>query len=73
MAQSEDSQRIVMSDVNDFELIRGAAAIGRALGLTDRRVFWLLEKGILPAQKEGRIWVTTKERLRQFYSGEQAA
>jgi hypothetical protein len=62
-----------MSDNNDFGIIRGADAISRTLGLTKERAFWLLEKGILPASKEGRIWVTTKERLRQFYSGEQAA
>jgi hypothetical protein len=47
----------------DFEVLRGADAIAQATGLTPRRAYWLLEKGILPASKEGRLWVTTRDRF----------
>jgi hypothetical protein len=62
-----------MNDENEFEVIRGADAIAKAIGMNPRRAYWLLEKGLLPAVKEGQIWATTRDRLRRFYSGEQAA
>ena len=55
----------------------GAAAIGRAAGLIDRRgnvdlrrVFYQLEHGHLPADKKGRLWVSTPRRIRRAFSGE---
>jgi hypothetical protein len=54
---------------NDFEIIRGAHAIAKAIGETERRTYYLLEAGVLPASKELRVWVTTRERLKRFYDG----
>jgi hypothetical protein len=61
------------NEENEFEILRGAPAIARAIGETERRTYGLLEARILPAQKEGRIWVTTRTRLRRHYSGENGA
>jgi hypothetical protein len=57
---------------NEFEILRGVPAIAKAIGETERRVYSLLESNILPAQKEGRIWVTTRARLRRHYGGDAA-
>jgi hypothetical protein len=54
---------------NEYEILRGCHAIAREIGTTERRAYALLEAGQLPAQKEGNIWVTTRERLRRHYSG----
>jgi hypothetical protein len=61
------------NDENEFEILRGVPAIARAIGETERRVYSLLESRILPGQKEGRIWTTTRTRLRNFYNGEKGA
>lgn len=58
---------------NEFEIIRGAHAIARVLGLPDRRAFYLLERGQIPALREGRRWVTTRQRLARFYHGDDNA
>ena len=55
---------------NEFEIIRGAPAIAKAIGETERRTYHLLEAGFLPAQKEGRLWVTTRARLQRHYNGD---
>ena len=39
----------------------------------ERKAFYLLERGHLPATKVGRQWVTTPRRLRQLFAGESAA
>src|SRR5215831_5466505 len=49
--------------------IRGAAAIAAAIGVSPRRAYWLLERGVLPAVKEGATWTSTLDRLRRFYEG----
>jgi hypothetical protein len=50
--------------------IWGAEAIGAAIGRSGRQTVYMLEAGHLPASKAGRLWVTTKRRLRTI--GEQA-
>jgi hypothetical protein len=47
----------------------GAKAIGDELGLPERKAFYLLEKGLLPARKIGRIWVSTRKELRALVEG----
>jgi hypothetical protein len=54
---------------NPLGIIRGAAAIGQAIGVSPRRAYWLLERGVLPAIKEGSTWTSTLDRLRRFYEG----
>ncbi len=49
----------------------GAKAIGDELGLPERKAFYLLEKGLLPARKIGRIWVSTRKQLRALVEGGQ--
>ena len=58
-----------MSDNNPLGIVRGANAIAAAIGVSTRRAYWLLERGVLPATKEGATWTTTLARLRQFYEG----
>ena len=48
------------------DILRGAEAIGAFIGLEARQTFHCLQAGNLPATKEGKIWVSTKSRLRQF-------
>jgi hypothetical protein len=50
----------------------GAAAIARAAGVVDedgeadlRRVFYLLEKGYLPARKVGRAWISSRSAIQR--------
>ena len=55
------------NDENEFEVVRGADAIGKIIGEKTRRTFALLEAGVLPCWKELGIWTTTRGRLRQHY------
>jgi hypothetical protein len=55
---------------NPLGILRGAAAIGAAIGVSPRRAYWLLERGVLPAVKEGTTWTSTLDRLRRFYEGD---
>jgi hypothetical protein len=52
------------------EILRGAQAIGDFVGLDVRKCFYGLERGHIPAIKEGTTWVSTKTRLRKHYHGE---
>jgi len=49
---------------NPLDLLWGVKTIGAEVGLPDRKVFYMLEAGLLPARKVGRAWVTTKTALR---------
>jgi hypothetical protein len=58
--------------------IWGARAIALAAGVVDergepdlRRVYYLLEEKLLPANKVGRAYASTLRRLRAIASGEQ--
>ena len=50
------------------DILRGAAQIGAFLGLGPRQAFYFLQKGEIPAVKEGSAWVTTKSRLIRHYN-----
>jgi hypothetical protein len=50
------------------DILRGALAIGDFVGLEERKAFHHLQRGDIPATKEGRVWVTTKSRLRRHYN-----
>jgi hypothetical protein len=56
------------SDDLASDILRGAQAIADFVGLNLRDTWHRLERGFLPANKEGAIWVTTKTRLRKHYS-----
>jgi hypothetical protein len=54
---------------NELGVLRGAQQIAAAIGLPARRAYFLLEAGLLPATKEGNLWVTTRARLQRHYDG----
>jgi hypothetical protein len=58
----------------------GAEPIGREAHIFDedgdvdlRRTYYALEKGYIPADKFGRVWVSTPRRIRRRFAGEAAA
>ncbi|RWK33801.1 MAG: DNA-binding protein [Mesorhizobium sp.] len=57
------------SSPENLDLVWGAAAIGRELGLkNDRQAFYILEKGLLPAKKVGCQWVTSRHAIRRYFA-----
>jgi hypothetical protein len=55
-------------------ILWGAEAIGREANIVDEhgnvelpKTFRLLELGRLPARKNGRLWVSTKEAIRDHF------
>jgi len=57
--------------VDDLDIaadrLSGAKAIATFLGITPRRAVFLLERGFLPAGKEGRTWIASRRALREHY------
>jgi hypothetical protein len=73
-----ETARSPMNDLADRPL-NGAEEIGREAGLLDaegnvdlNRVYYALAHGHLPASKRGRIWISTRNRIRRAYLGETA-
>jgi hypothetical protein len=62
-----------MADNQELEVLRGCAAIAKAISATPRRTYHLLERKILPAFKEDGQWVSTRSNLKRHYSGEDTA
>lgn len=52
------------------DLLRGAAKIGAFIGLDPRQTFHGLQRGHIPATKEGKTWVGSKTRLREHYGAQ---
>jgi hypothetical protein len=50
----------------------GAVAIGLAINRSPRQTVYMLERGLIPASKVGKSWVTTPRRLRERLVGEVA-
>jgi hypothetical protein len=48
-------------------MLRGVDAIAEYIGEPRRRTFYLLEKRLIPAGKEGNLWRASKRRLRDHY------
>jgi hypothetical protein len=65
-----------MSDDDSLasDLLRGVPAISKFLGEDERRTYYILETGQLPAGKIGQQWVASKrvlrERIAKIVSGE---
>ena len=59
------------------DLIRGAKAISKFIHEDERKTYYLLEKRLIPAGKEGAIWIASRRALRAHYArltgGEAAA
>jgi hypothetical protein len=56
------------STEND-DIIWGAPAIAREINRDKRSTYYLLEKGYLPARKNGRLWSASRRKLRAHLSG----
>jgi hypothetical protein len=54
------------------DILWGAQAIADAIGRDVRDVYYLLQRGLIPATKTGDIWTTTRSRLRRHFEGEAA-
>jgi hypothetical protein len=56
--------------MNDKRLkpVWGAEKISEILGVSLRKAFYLLEKGLLPARKVGGFWQSTEGELEDFLS-----
>jgi hypothetical protein len=59
----------ILEDAN-LDLIWGAESIGRFIGKSRRATFHLLIKGMLPAEKVGDQWVSSRKRLRDRLVGQ---
>jgi hypothetical protein len=57
----------VADDVGNDRL-RGVKRIAQFLNEDERRVSYLIERGILPAGREGSAIVASKARLRRYHS-----
>ena len=57
--------------MNDKRLkpVWGAEQIGEILGISLRKAFYLLEKGLVPARKVGGSWQSTEGELEDFLLG----
>ena len=59
--------------MSGFKLLWGASAIGVFIDRPTREVFYMLKRGMIPAQKVGNQWVATEDNLVAFLSGKPAA
>jgi hypothetical protein len=58
-----------MSDTSFADdLLRGVPEIAEFLDEQERRVYYLLDRGLLPAGKLGDRWVASKAALRQHFA-----
>jgi hypothetical protein len=55
-------------DKNDLDLLWGAEAIGKAIGVNPRKAFHLLERKAIPAKKVGGRWVGSRRGLHKFFA-----
>jgi hypothetical protein len=60
MLSQEDSER-------ELDLIWGASAIGKAVGLSERQTKHILSIGELPARKVGGRWVASRRKLQEHF------
>jgi hypothetical protein len=56
------------------DLIWGAAAVGKEIGVDEKRAFYLLGNRLIPGRKIGKIWVVSRGALREaLCNGERQA
>ena len=49
------------------DLLRGCVQIAEFLGESERRTFYLLQTGQIPAGKVGTVWIASKTALRSHF------
>lgn len=52
----------------ELSLVWGARDIAAMIGVSQRKCFYLLESGKLPARKVGKRWVAERGALRDFFT-----
>lgn len=57
-------------DARDLDLIWGAEAIGKAVGLSERQAKHILSQGEIPGRKVGGRWVASRRKLREHFEEE---
>jgi hypothetical protein len=63
---------MTITDIEKSHLDRpvwGAKAIGEVVSRSERQASYLLEKGLLPATKVGKLWTSTPRRLLGLVNG----
>lgn len=50
------------------DLLKGCPAIGAFIGKTARETLWAIERGWIPAWREGHTWCALKSALRKHYA-----
>jgi hypothetical protein len=50
------------------DVLRGCPAIGGYIGKNPRETLWAVERGWLPAWREGKVWCASKAALRRHYA-----
>jgi hypothetical protein len=50
------------------DLLSGVPKIAEFIGENERRTYYLLEQGLIPAGKVGTRWTSLKSRLREHYT-----
>jgi hypothetical protein len=55
------------------DLIWGAKHIGAEIGVDERKAFYLLDQGHIPARKIGSLWVASRRQLRAALCGDETA
>ena len=59
-----DEMTTVLSD----DTLWGAQSIAEFVGINKRQALWKLERGLIPAGKNGRVWVASKRKLIEHFS-----
>jgi hypothetical protein len=50
------------------DLLRGVKRIAREIGETERRTYYLLENKLLPAGKQGALWLASRRAIHEHYA-----
>jgi hypothetical protein len=53
------------------DILWGAAAIGEAIGRNTRVAYHLLERGLIPGKKIGKVWCASRRKLLHALTGEE--
>ncbi len=54
------------------DVLIGNKAIAAEIGIDERKCFYWLQRGYIPAQKVGGTWTATRSRLRRHFQRERA-
>ena len=66
---SQSDSTVEKKSDEPLDVLRGAKEIGRFIGKKPGATNYALNRGRIPADREGAVFVSTKTRLREHYSG----